>query len=174
MTTPTLDLKKLSLKDALDLAVLIEEEARDCYIELAEQLRLHHTAAAAAFFEKMSRVEEIHRTHLLEQRQRQFGGAAIAMSRDMIFDVESPGFADVRDQMTLRDALGIALRAEEKAKAFFEEALQHVTDPEVGKLFAELREEEVEHRRLVLAELSRIPPELPFSPTAFEDDPVPQ
>lgn len=174
MTTRGIDFETLSLKDAIDLAVLIEEEARDCYVDLAGQLRLHHTPAAAAFFEKMTRVEEVHRKHLLEQRARLFGDAKVSVRREMLFDIEAPGATAARDQMSLREALEVALRAEEKAKDFFEHALLTVKNPDVGKLFAQLREEEVEHRRLVLAELAATPLEMPWDPRVFEDEPVPQ
>ena len=149
MTTEGIDFESLTLKDALDLAVLIEEEARDRYVELAGQLRIHQTTAAAGFFEKMARVEEVHRTGLLARRELLFADAPSRMNRTMFDDVEAPRYEDARVKLTLRQALEVALRAEEKAKDFFERALTVVKHPEVRQLFAELRQEEVEHRRWV-------------------------
>ena len=44
---PTIDFASLTLQDALDLAILIEEEAKERYEEFAENLSLHHTPEAA-------------------------------------------------------------------------------------------------------------------------------
>ena len=45
-----LDLATLSLLDALDLAILIEDEARERYEEFAAQMDQHRTPEAARFF----------------------------------------------------------------------------------------------------------------------------
>jgi rubrerythrin len=49
-----------------------------------------------------------------------------------------------------------------------------VTNPEVKRLFAELREDEVEHERLVASELERLPPDPEASPEDYVDEPVAQ
>src|SRR5206468_1401602 len=59
-----IDFAALSLKDALDLAVLIEEEAKERYEDLAEQMELHHTPEAARFFRFMASNEEKHHAEL--------------------------------------------------------------------------------------------------------------
>jgi rubrerythrin len=51
----------------------------------------------------------------------------------------------------------VALASEEKAHAFFEDALRHVADPGVKTLFEALRKEELEHVRLVRQWLERLP-----------------
>ena len=48
MATQQLDFNELSLRDALDLAVLIEEEARARYVEFAEQMEQHGRALAGS------------------------------------------------------------------------------------------------------------------------------
>jgi len=68
----------------------------------------------------------------------------------------------------------VALRAEEKAHAFFAAALPHVHNPDVMKLFEELRDEEVEHKQLLEAELAKLPPDCALDPSDFEDEPVAQ
>jgi rubrerythrin len=172
--TQGIDFATLSLKDALDLAVLIEEEARDRYEELAAQLILHHTPAAAAFFTKMMRVEEIHRKQLFEQRTRSFGHQPIAVKREQLYDIEAADYDEVRMNMTHRDALEVALRSEIKAHAFFVNALKVVPSVEVKKLFTELCEEEITHQAMVKAELAKLEPEGPGDRDDFSDDPVPQ
>lgn len=171
---PTLNVAALTLKDALDLAVLIEEEARDRYEELAAQLILHRTPAAAAFFTKMVRIEELHRSQLLEQRKKQFGDQPVVVRREMIFDVEAPEYDEARINMTQRQALEVALRSETKAHKFFVSVLATVQNPEVRKLFEELCDEELEHQQLVKAEMAKLPPAGPHDHVDVGDEPAPQ
>ena len=157
MTTRGIDFANLSLVDAIDLAVLIEEEARDRYEELADQLELHHTADAARFFRKMVKVEEMHRAELAARRAELFGEQATNVGRAMIFDIEAPDYDVARASMSVREALEAAMRSEVKAHDFFVEAIPRVSDPDVRALFDELREEEVEHQQWVQIELDRTP-----------------
>lgn len=172
--TQGIDFTNLSLRDALDLAVLVEEEARDRYEELAEQLRVHHTPDAAAFFAKMVRIEELHRSTLVAERTKRFGNEQVNVRREMIFDVEAPDYDEVRMNMTLKQALMTALHAESKAHEFYVTALAAVTNPEVRTLFAELAEEEVEHQNLVKAELAKLTVETAGEADDFSDEPVAQ
>jgi len=174
LATPSIDFSKLTLQDALDLAVLIEEEARDRYEELASQLALHHTPSAAVFFNRMMGIEELHRTQLMRQRTQSFGTAPGPMRRELIYDVEAPDYDEVRINMSQRQALETALRSEEKAFQFFDDALRSVNDPEVRKLFETLRGEELEHQRLVKAELAKLKAEGPNNDDDYSDDPAPQ
>ena len=152
-----IDLTTLTLKAALDLATLIEEEARDRYEELADQMQVHHTPDVERFFRRMVEVEQRHRDELARRRQALFGAAPPAVSRAAIFDVEAPDYDEVRQGMSVRAALESAMRSEVKAHDFFVRALPRVTDPDVKTLFEELRDEEVEHRQWVQAELDRLP-----------------
>ena len=111
---------------------------------------------------------------LASRRQALFAGEPSQVARAMLWDVEAPEYDEVRASMTRRQALEVALRAEEKAHAFFVAALPYVADPEVKKLFEELRGEEVQHRQLVQAQLDREPPDPPASPEDYEDEPVAQ
>ena len=168
-----IDFERISLQDALDLAVLIEEEARDRYRELAEQLTAHDTPDVAAFFTRMAKIEEHHRTELLGRRQTLFGNAPSSIDRSNLFDVEAPGYDEARAFMGVRQALETVLAAEVRAHDFFREALPRVKDPELKALFEELRLEEVHHQALVKAELARCP-ERPDDSEAYADDPVAQ
>ena len=173
-STKGIDFSKLSLKDALDLAVLIEEEARDRYVEFAEQMEGHRTPEAARFFRYMSANEEKHRSELAARRTRLFNTAPMAVSRVMIFDVEAPEYDEARAFMSVRAALLAALRSEQKAHDFFAKALPRITDSDVKALFSELRDEEVEHQELVRRELTKLPPDDGFKTEDFADDPVAQ
>jgi rubrerythrin len=172
MTTKGIDFGSLVLKDALDLAILIEEEARERYEEFADQMELHHTPDAAAFFRSMAGNEEKHRSELAGRREVLFGDAPVAVTRAMLFDVEAPEYDQARAFMSAREAMQAALASETKAHAFFVAALPRVQDAQVRRLFEELRDEEVEHQGLVRKELAKLPPDSPFRPDDFADEPV--
>jgi rubrerythrin len=172
MTTRGIDLAELSLQDALDLAVLIEEEARDRYQEFGDQMELHHTADAARFFRFMARNEEKHRAELASRRSGIYGDAPARITRNQLFEVEAPEYDEARVSMTAREALAAALRSEEKAHAFFAAVVPRVRERDVRALFQELVGEEIEHQRLVLAEIAKLPPEVPLRAGDFADEPV--
>lgn len=151
-----IQLARLDLQDALDLAILIETEARERYREFADLIGDRYAGDAAAFFETMQRNEEKHRHQLDIRRRALFGDAPVRVELDDIADVEAPEYRAARNYMGTRQALEVALRAEAKAWTFFDEALRQVSDPSVRELFAELRAEEAEHAALVQAMLSKI------------------
>jgi len=156
MATSPIDFAMLSLRDALDLAVLIEEEARDRYEELACALSTHHNEDAASFFRLMFQLEATHQHRLLQQRRAIYGTERSQVRRDMVSDVEGPPREEVRAGMTVYEALESALRAETRAFEFFGAALERVTDPAVRSLFRELRAEEGEHRTMVESQLAAL------------------
>jgi erythrin-vacuolar iron transport family protein len=169
-----IDYRKLDLRDALDLAILIEEEAGDIYLEFAEQMENQHTAEAARFFRAMIQNEKKHGEELTERRQALFGSEPRRVDRSLLFHVEAPEYEKARAFMSRREALGVALDCERKAQAFFRGALEHVSDPEARRLFEELAEEEVHHEKLVSAELDRLPPDPDVSAEDYADEPVAQ
>ena len=59
-------------------------------------------------------------------------------------------------KLTLRDALLLALEAETRARDYYGEAMEHLTEPQVNELFGELRDSEIEHQRLLRAELEKL------------------
>ena len=174
MTLQGIDFGTLTLRDALDLAVLIEEEAKERYEEFAAQMDSHRTPQAAKFFRFMARNEDKHREELAARRLELFGSAAAIVTRQMLFDVEAPEYDEVRAFMTEREALQAAFRAEKKAYTFFVQALIYITDPTVRALFDELRREEVAHQQLVLAALEQTPPDSALKTEDVEDEPVAQ
>jgi rubrerythrin len=169
-----IDFSQLSLRDALDLAILIEEEAKERYEELAVQLEQHRTPEAAKFFRFMVENEAKHREDLLERRHVLYGREPSTVTRGMIFDIEAPDYDEARAFMSVREALMVALRAEQKAHAFFVGALPHAVDPAVRALFDSLREEELEHQQLVQAQLDKLPPDPVGKPEDYVDEPVEQ
>lgn len=168
----TIDFSNLSLIDALDLAVLVEEEARDRYEELTAQMEVHHTPDAAKFFAYMATNEEKHRAALWERRHTLFAGKPVAMRREMIWDVEAPEYHTVKVFMTQREALEVAMKSEIKAHEFFARATPQVGNSEVRALFEELQQEELHHQELVRRELDKCPPDDGFKTEDWADEPV--
>jgi rubrerythrin len=169
-----IDYSNLSLQDALDLAILIEEEAGDRYSEFVDQMALHHTEEAAHFFREMIDNEAKHEMGLKARRVALFGDAPSAVKRSMLWDVEAPDYDQTRAFMTARQAMRVALQSEIKAYQFFEEALPHIKNEEVRALFQELRDEELCHQQLVNREIAKLPPDPDINPEAFADEPTAQ
>jgi len=153
-----LDLAKLSLMDALDLASLIELEARRRYTEFAESLGSRGVDDAGAVFRSMAVNESKHCEEIAERRLALFGDQPARVRLDDIFDVEAPESGDVRWNMSAFKAYQLALHSEQKAFAFYDEALEGVTQPDVKALFEELREEEAEHVRMLVKIIANLPP----------------
>ena len=65
----------------------------------------------------------------------------------------------------------MADEAEKKAYEFFDAALPELEDSEVRELFAELREEEIEHIDLVKKVRDKLGTEPDFDPEDFVDAP---
>ena len=174
MAAKGIDFTSLSLMDALDLAILVEDEAQERYEDFAAQMDQHRTPDAARFFRYMVENEAKHGRELLARRVHRFGDAPKKVNRAMIFDVEAPDFDAARAFMSPRKAMEAALAAEVKAHAFFVSALPAIKDAEVKALFEELRDEEVQHQALVKAELAKLPPDSGLSDDDFVDEPAAQ
>lgn len=158
MSTTRLDFSTLSLMDALDLAVFIEVEAYRRYTMFVAQLGHHGPGDAASVFASMAENEAKHGQQLEERRKAMFGLTPARVTLDDLFDVEAPEMGAPRRTMSALKAFELALSSEQKAHDFYDEALGHVTDPEIRKLFAELRDEETEHIRMVREAIARLPP----------------
>ena len=162
-----LDLSKLSLMDALDLASLIELEAQKRYTDFAESFGSRGVDDAGAVFRSMAVNEGKHCHDLADRRIALFGDKPPKVRLDDIFDVEAPDFGDVRWNMSTLKAYQLALYSEQKAFAFYDEALGYVDQPDVKALFEELREEEAEHVRMLVKIIAALPPS---AETELEDE----
>ena len=165
----SLDLSKLSLMDALDLAILIEEEARQRYEMFASLIgRRGSGHDAGSFFASMAENEAKHGTDLLERRMALFGKVPMKLKLDDLYDVEAPDTGTPRRGMSIVKAFEVGLSAEKKAYDFYDKALPGITDPEVRTLFTELRDEETEHVEMLQAEMAKLPPSASIE---IENDP---
>jgi rubrerythrin len=174
MATRGIDFATLSLMDALDLAILIEDEALERYEEFATQMEQHRTPEAAKFFRHMMENESKHGAELSLRRAQRFGEVPRVVTRAMIFDIEAPDYDAARAFMTPRKAMAAALASEVKAHAFFVGALPFLKDADVRALFEELRNEELEHQQLVQAEIYKLGPDNGLSDEDFVDEPAAQ
>ncbi len=154
----TIDFAKLTLKDALDLAILIEEEARVRYEEFTKLVGGRYKGDADEVFKNMAVYEAKHRDELKARRQKLFGAAPVTVTLEAIDDVEAPDRGQPRVFMSPRQAMEVALASEEKAFDFFDGALKHVKDADVRKLFEELRAEERQHQEYVKKAMATLPP----------------
>jgi len=152
-----LDLSKLSLMDALDLAKLIEMEACHRYQMFASQLGRTGGYDAGAFFTTMAENEAKHGQELEARRKALFGDAPARLTLDDLYDVEAPDMGTPRRGMSTVQAFEVGLAAEKKAYDFYDMALPGITDPEVRELFTELRDEETEHVEMLREAMAKLP-----------------
>ncbi len=164
----------LSLRDTLDLAIYVEEEAKDRYEDFAQQMDAHHTPEVAEFFRFMAANETKHAEKLSKQRESLFGDEAHTADTSTLFDIEAPEFDAARAFMSIRAALDVALESEVKAYDFYNDALPEISDPEVRELFVNLREEEARHQELIKETRAKVPEDDGFDPDDFVDGPAAQ
>ena len=153
-----IDLPRLDLRDALDLAILIEEEAKQRYEEFTHVVGGRYPGDAADVFRTMALNEAKHRDELTARRRQLFGDTPSRVSLDQLDDVEAPDRGKPRVFMSAREAMQVAIASEEKARDFFEDAARRVDDVDVRRLFEELRREEVQHRAWLTERIERLPP----------------
>jgi len=165
--TTRLDFATLDLMDALDLAVLIEAEASERYRMFVTQLGHRFPGDASSVFATMAKNEAKHGEELAKRRQTLFGDAPLRVSPDDLFDVEAPDHGAPRFNMSTLRALEVALSSEQKAHDFYDQALAHITNPEIQALFIELRDEEAEHQRMLQEAIAALPP---GADVEWEDD----
>jgi rubrerythrin len=153
-----IDFAKLSLKDALDLAILIEDEAKERYEEFTKLVGGRYKGDARDVFKNMAGYEAKHGGELAARREKLFGKAPSSVTPEMIEEVEAPDYGKPRVFMSARQAFEVALKSEEKAYDYFDAALKHVKDADVRKLFEELRAEEVQHQEYIRKAMAGLPP----------------
>ncbi len=169
-----IDFSTLSLRDTLDLAVSVEEEAKERYDDFAEQMDAHRTPEAAKFFRFMADNEIKHAEKLSARRKELFGDAPSTADTSMIYDIEAPEFDAARAFMSIRAALDVAMESEVKAYEFYDQALPTIEDREVKKLFIELRDEEMRHQEMITETMAKVPEGDGFDPDDFVDGPAAQ
>lgn len=137
-------------------AIAIEREAARRYAELAERMADQGNHEVAALFRQLAGYES---EHLAALGRRTAGVALPDLSADHSWLTEGPPETVARELvfrlMTPRHALAIALQAEMRAKAFFEQAARVSSDPGARALAREMAAEEDAHIAKLHALLQR-------------------
>jgi rubrerythrin len=156
---PKIDFSQLDLKEALDIAILVELEAFERYTLFTEQLGHRYPEDAASVFRMMASNEKKHADELTEQRQSLFGDAPVSINSDSLFDVEAPEIGSPQWNMSPFKAFQLVLSSEKKAYQFYDDAISYVKDAKVQTLFSNLRDEEADHVRMIEEFIAGLPPE---------------
>lgn len=153
---------KRAIRSAPELyahAIAIEREAAERYAEFAERMEDLGNEAAAEVFARLAGFEAEHLEALLA-RTRGIelpdlsadpyrwldAGAPETTARELVFRLLTP-----------RQALAIALRAEQRAQTFFEKVLISADDPALRALAREMAADEIEHAGILERLLERTP-----------------
>jgi rubrerythrin len=150
------DFSLLDAQDVLDIAIQVEQEAEDNYEQIAGWADSDGNAEVAAFFKRMAGFEAKHREQLTAQRKAKFGDAPSKHSDAAIWEVEQPDYEAISKAVTLEEAFELAMDAERRAGNYYQGALEYVSDPEVAKLFEELRTSEDDHLRMLRQQRERL------------------
>ena len=157
-----------SIQSAAELyahAIAIEREAAERYSELAERMDDEGREELARVFAELAQMEAEH----LETLERRTAGLALpGIPADRYRWLEEGAPETARRElvfrlMTPRQALAIALAAERRAEAFFEEVSWSAADPALRALAREMLAEERAHVELVTSMLEATP--APLGPT---------
>lgn len=147
------DFSKLNAMDVLDLACFIEREAAENYDQLASWAE-KNSPGAAEFFQRMARLEGQHDSQIEDRRRALFGDQPSRYIDSAPWEVEVPDYDKVGSSFTLEQAYALALGAEERAEAYFRQAVDYISDPETATILEGLAEEELEHQRLLRNEMA--------------------
>lgn len=140
-------------------AIAIEREAAARYSEFAERMDGEGREDLARIFATLAGAEAEHLDTLL-RRTAGLALPAIAPERYKWLDAGAPETAArelLYRLMTPRQALAIALQAEQRAQAFFEHVYWTSSDPALRALAREMAAEEREHVAFVAGILEHTP-----------------
>ena len=150
------DFSRLDAQDVLDLAIQVEDEAKENYEQLASWMETDGKQEVAKFFVKMAGLEQLHRDQLTAQRQELFGDTPPRHSDRAVWQVEQPDYDEIGRDLTVQKAFDLSIDAERRAGKYYAEALEYASDPQVIQLFESLRDAEHEHLRLLEQQKVRI------------------
>jgi rubrerythrin len=137
-------------------AIRVEERNSTVYETLA-QLFQGYDNSVTAIFGEMAAEERRHRAELEEHYCERFGPVPflIAEPREVIEapDLEDPE-ALIFDSMSEKQALTVALHAEEGAREFYRREASRTSDAELKKVYIELSGFEENHVRLLMQKIA--------------------
>lgn len=148
-----------TLDEFMAQALAMEREAAERYNEFADAMETHNNPEVGAMFRKMAGYEHKH----AEQILKQMGWAedppppAGGFGWPHLEAPETGPFDEVHYLMQPWHALKLALAAERRAEAFFEELAEAATDDAIRAAALEMQAEEREHVELVKEWLQKVP-----------------
>ena len=143
------DFSRLDEQDVLDLAIQVEQEAEDSYLQLADWVGSDGNREASEFFVKMAKFEAKHRQLLTDRRLALFGDAPARHSAKAAWEVEQPDWDAIGRSLDLEQAFELGMEAERRAGEYYSEALSYASDPGVIELFQALAKAEEDHLRML-------------------------
>jgi erythrin-vacuolar iron transport family protein len=151
-----IDFAKLDARDVLDIAIFVEQEAQQRYDEFAAAMQRAGKEKVAVFFTKMSRIEAGHEQQITRRRRDLFADQPRRFTDNVVWGVELPDTEKDLATLTPREAFEMALQAETRAHDYYADALEFITQSGVAELLANLRDAELEHKRLIQREIDNL------------------
>jgi rubrerythrin len=153
--TLQVDFSRLDQQDVLDLAIQVEQEAEDSYLQLADWVGSDGNREASEFFTRMAGFEARHRQQLVSRRQELFGGAPPRHSDKVAWEVEQADYDRIGRAVGLEQAFELGMEAERRAGQYYSEAISYASDPKVVELFQALAKSEEDHLRMLQSQRDR-------------------
>ncbi len=139
-------------------ACAMEAEAAERYAELADQMRTFHNREVAKLFDKLARIEGLHRDQILAKTGWTQAPDPAAFRWETPEGPETTDYGELHYLMQARHALEVALHNERRAAEYYARIAAAVDVPEdVRREAAEMAGEEREHVRLIEQWLARTP-----------------
>ncbi len=150
--------KEETTRAVLHRAVQIEVRNGKVYDSFASLFQ-GYDPSIVQIFEEMADEERQHEKQLLERYRERFGElpGETPETKEVI---ESPDLEDaealVFDSMTLEQALETGLRAEQQARAFYQDQVLRTSDSGLRLLYQELSDFEEDHVRMIETKLAEL------------------
>ena len=160
-----------TIKEFMTLALVMETEAAQRYVEFADAMEVCNNLEVAALFRKMADIEGRHATQIMaEMGWKEVPPLPPGRATWEGFEAPETAPADeVHYLMQPWHALQLALASEQRAERFFGRLARAATVATVRRAALELEAEEREHVELVRAWLAKVPK--PDSDWAVDPDP---
>lgn len=152
-------IENFSLKDALELAIQIELQAKERYQEFSRQIGSVSKADAGDFFSSMAESEAKHAEDLINRHTDLYGNLEHEVRIEdyyEYFEAEAPSYERAEVYMSVKAALQVALDSEIKAYSFYKKLSELSFDQTAKDFFTELMEEEKLHQKMAQDQLAKI------------------
>ena len=151
----------LTLAGLMSRACALEAEAAERYAELADQMAAHNNVEVAGLFDKLARIEGLHRDQILRRMGWSAPPEPDAFRWETPEGPETTDYGELHYLMTPWHALKLAEHNERRAVEFFERFAAARVPAEVRAAALEMAGEEREHVRLIGEWLAKVAPPEP-------------